>query len=133
PRRLTVLGAGYLGATHAACMAELGFDVLALDADASHVADLAAGRLPLYESGLEELLNRGLRSGRLRFTTSYAEAADFGDVHFVCVGTPQLKGSAGADLSQVFGCIDSLAPLLKRPCLIVGKSTTPAGTAAVLA
>jgi UDPglucose 6-dehydrogenase len=133
PRRLTVLGAGYLGATHAACMAELGFDVLALDADASHVADLAAGRLPLYESGLEELLNRGLRSGRLRFTTSYAEAADFGDVHFVCVGTPQLPGSQGADLSQVFGCLDELAPLLKRPCLIVGKSTTPVGTAAVLA
>jgi UDPglucose 6-dehydrogenase len=133
PRRLTVLGAGYLGATHAACMAELGFDVLALDADASHVADLAAGRLPLYESGLEELLNRGLQSGRLRFTTSYAEAADFGDVHFVCVGTPQLPGSQGADLSQVFGCLDELAPLLKRPCLIVGKSTTPVGTAAILA
>jgi UDPglucose 6-dehydrogenase len=133
PPRLTVLGAGYLGATHAACMAELGFDLLALDADASHVADLSAGRLPLYESGLEELLNRGLRSGRLRFTTSYAEAAEFGDVHFICVGTPQLKGSQGADLSQVFGCVDSLAPLLTRPCLIVGKSTTPAGTAAVLA
>src|SRR5260370_37886137 len=114
-------------------MADLGFDVLALDADASHVADLSAGRLPLYESGLEEVLTRGLRSGRLRFTTSYAEAAEFGDVHFICVGTPQLKGSPGADLSQVFGCADSLAPLLTRPCLIVGKSTTPAGTAAVLA
>jgi UDPglucose 6-dehydrogenase len=133
PRRLTVLGAGYLGATHAACMAELGFDVLAVDSDASHVADLAAGRLPLYESGLEELLNRGLQSGRLRFTTSYAEAAEFGDVHFICVGTPQLAGSNGADLSQVLGCVDALAPLLKRPCLIVGKSTTPAGTAALLA
>ena len=133
PRRLTVLGAGYLGATHAACMAELGFEVLAVDSDASHVADLAAGRLPLYESGLEELLNRGLQSGRLRFTTSYAEAADFGDVHFICVGTPQLAGSNGADLSQVLGCVDALAPLLKRPCLIVGKSTTPAGTAALLA
>src|SRR5260370_38837167 len=96
-------------------MADLGFDVLALDADASHVADLSAGRLPLYETGLEEGLNRGLRSGRLRFTTSHAEAAEFGDVHFFCVGTPQLKGPPGAVRSQASGGADSLPPLLPRP------------------
>ena len=132
-RRVTVLGTGYLGTTHAACMAELGFDVLGVDVDAARIGALAAGRLPFYEPGLEPLLDRGLRSGRLRFTTSFQEAADFGDVHFCCVGTPQRAESGGADLSQLYGCIDALAPLLDRPALIVGKSTTPAGTAASLA
>jgi UDPglucose 6-dehydrogenase len=132
-RRLTVLGTGYLGATHAACMAELGFEVLGLDTDEARIRTLAAGKLPFYEPGLEPLLNRGLQSGRLRFTSSYQEAADFGDVHFVCVGTPQRAGSGGADLSHLYSCIDALAPLLVRPCLIVGKSTVPVGTAASLA
>jgi UDPglucose 6-dehydrogenase len=132
-RRLTVLGTGYLGATHAACLAELGFDVLGLDTDPDVVAALAAGELPFYDPGLDELLGRGLRSGRLRFTTSYPEVAEFGDVHFVCVGTPQRPDSAGADLSQLMSCIDALAPRLERPCLIAGKSTIPVGTAAVLA
>jgi UDPglucose 6-dehydrogenase len=132
-RRITVLGTGYLGTTHAACLADLGFEVLGVDVDPGRIEALAAGRLPFYEPGLEPLLARGLRSGRLRFTTSFADAADFGDVHFCCVGTPQRAGSGGADLSQLFSCIDTLAPLLSRPSLIVGKSTVPAGTAAILA
>lgn len=132
-RRLTVLGTGYLGAAHAVCMAELGFDVLGLDVDGAKIGTLAAGRLPFYDPELESLLGRGLRSGRLRFTASYREAAAFGDVHFVCVGTPQRTDSSGADLSQLLGCVDALAPRLRRPCLVVGKSTVPAGTAAVLA
>jgi UDPglucose 6-dehydrogenase len=132
-RRVTVLGTGYLGTTHAACMAELGFDVLGVDVDAARIAALADGQLPFYEPGLEASLERGVRSGRLRFTTSFQEAADFGDVHFCCVGTPQRSESSGADLSQLYGCIEALAPLLSRPCLIVGKSTVPAGTAARLA
>jgi UDPglucose 6-dehydrogenase len=130
--RLTVLGTGYLGMTHAACMASEGFEVLGFDIDAEKVARLNAGDVPIFEPGLEELLKDGLSSGRLRFTTSYAEAAEFGDVHFVCVGTPQRRDGHGADLSQVDACIDGLAPGLNRPCLIVGKSTVPAGTAAVL-
>jgi UDPglucose 6-dehydrogenase len=132
-RRVTVIGTGYLGATHAACMAELGHDVLGVDVDRARIGALGAGTLPFHEPGLETLLERGLRSGRLRFTTSLREAADFGDVHFCCVGTPQRAESGGADLSQLHGCIDALAPLLERPCLIVGKSTTPTGTAASLA
>ncbi len=131
--RLTVLGTGYLGITHAACMASEGFEVLGVDVDAEKVARLNAGEVPIYEPGLEELLLDGLRSGRLRFTTSYEQAAEFGDVHFVCVGTPQRRDGHGADLSQVNGCIDALAPQLTRPCLIVGKSTVPAGTAVTLA
>jgi UDPglucose 6-dehydrogenase len=133
PSRITVLGTGYLGATHAACMAELGFEVLGLDVNPDQVSALASGVLPFHEPGLEELLRSGLESGRLRFTTSYSEAAAFGDVHFVCVGTPQRPDSAAADLSHVLGCIDALAPNLTRPCLVVGKSTVPVGTAEIVA
>jgi UDPglucose 6-dehydrogenase len=131
--RLTVIGTGYLGTTHAACMAELGFQVLGLDVDPERVADLGAGRLPFYEPGLADLLRRGLDSGRLRFTSSYREIADAGDVHFVCVGTPQRRDSQAADLSQVESAFRSLASVLDRPALVVGKSTVPAGTAARLA
>ncbi|SFN81077.1 MULTISPECIES: UDP-glucose dehydrogenase family protein [Actinomadura] len=130
--RLTVIGTGYLGATHAACMADLGFEVLGLDVDAERIARLSAGDLPFYEPGLEPVLRRGLETGRLRFTTSYAEAAEFGDVHFLCVGTPQKAGEYAADLRYVDDAVASLAPLLQRPCLIVGKSTVPVGTAARL-
>jgi UDPglucose 6-dehydrogenase len=131
--RITVLGTGYLGTTHAACLAELGFDVLGLDTDDTQVKALAGGSLPFHEPGLEELLQKGLDSGRLRFTTSYADAAEFGDVHFVCVGTPQRADSAAADLSHLEACVEALAPRLTRPCLVVGKSTVPVGTAALLA
>ena len=131
--RVTVLGTGYLGMTHAACMASQGFEVLGLDIDEEKVARLNAGQAPIFEPGLDELLRDGLASGRLTFTSSYAEAAAFGDVHFVCVGTPQRRDGHSADLSQVEACIAALAPGLTRPCLVVGKSTVPAGTAVALA
>jgi len=133
PVRITVLGTGYLGATHAACLADLGFEVIGLDTNETQVKALAAGSLPFHEPGLEQLLRSGLDSGRLRFTTTYEEAAEFGDVHFVCVGTPQQPGSDAADLTYLYLCVHALAPLLTRPCLVVGKSTVPVGTAAVLA
>jgi UDPglucose 6-dehydrogenase len=131
--RLTVIGAGYLGAVHAACLAELGFEVLGMDIDPVLVATLNQGQAPFCEPGLDPMLRRGLRSGRLRFTVSLPETARFGDVHFLCVGTPQRNGHPGADLSQLYACVDALAPLLRRPCLVAGKSTTPVGTAAALA
>ena len=131
--RIAVLGTGYLGTAHAACLAEMGFGVLGVDVNSAKIAALNRGELPFYEPGLESLLQSGLKSGRLSFTTSYAEAAAFGDVHFVCVGTPQREDSYGADLSQVNGCIDALGPLLDRPCLVIGKSTVPVGTAEILA
>ena len=127
--RLTVLGTGYLGATHAACMAELGYEVLGMDFDADKVAVLANGHAPFFEPGLDDLLAKGIESGRLRFTTSYQEAADFGDVHFVCVGTPQQVDSNAADLRFVDAVVEGIAPLLTRPTLVVGKSTVPVGTA----
>ena len=128
-RRITVLGTGYLGTVHAAWLAETGFDVLGMDADPAKIDALSRGVLPFYEPGLEPLLRSGLKSGRLSFTTSYAEVAAFGDLHFICVGTPQRAGSYRADLSQVHGCLRALGTLLDRPCLVVGKSTVPVGTA----
>ena len=130
---LTVLGTGYLGITHAACMAHLGFEVLGVDTDREKVAQLSGGQLPVFEPQLGDLLRAGLASGRLRFTTSYEDAAAFGAVHFICVGTPQRHDGDGADLTQVEACVAALAPLLTRPCLVVGKSTVPAGTAAAIA
>ncbi|WP_082310366.1 UDP-glucose dehydrogenase family protein [Nonomuraea sp. SBT364] len=133
PYRLTVIGTGYLGITHAACMADLGFDVLGLDIDADKIRRLNNGELPIHEPGLEPVLRRGLESGRLRFTTSYEEVGAFGDVHFVCVGTPQKRGEYAADVSYMDAAIESLAPYLDRECMVVGKSTVPVGTAERLA
>ncbi|MGW5308813.1 UDP-glucose dehydrogenase family protein [Nocardia thailandica] len=130
--RCTVFGTGYLGATHAACMAELGHDVLGVDVDPGKVAKLADGVVPFYEPGLDEVLQRNLAAGRLRFTTDYEMAADHGDLHFLGVGTPQKKGEYGADLKYVNAVVDTLAPMLERPATIVGKSTVPVGTAAAL-
>ena len=130
--RISVIGTGYLGATHAAGMAELGFEVIGVDTDAAKVRALAAGEVPFYEPGLPDLLSRHVASGRLRFTTSLAEAAAFADVHFVCVGTPQGPGGA-ADLRALHAVIDELVPALRRNALVVGKSTVPVGTAESLA
>jgi nucleotide sugar dehydrogenase len=132
-QRLTVIGTGYLGATHAACMAELGYEVLGIDVDADKIARLSAGDLPFYEPDLEPILRRNLENGRLRFSTSYDEAAEFGDVHFICVGTPQKPGEYAADMSYVDDTITALAPRLTRACLVIGKSTVPVGTAERLA
>ncbi|MGY2090641.1 UDP-glucose dehydrogenase family protein [Nocardia gipuzkoensis] len=130
--RCTVFGTGYLGATHAACMADLGHDVIGVDVDPGKVAKLSDGVVPFYEPGLEDVLRRNLDAGRLRFTTSYAEAAAHADVHFLGVGTPQKKGEYAADLKYVHAVVDTLAPLLERPSVIIGKSTVPVGTAAAL-
>ncbi|MQS12528.1 UDP-glucose/GDP-mannose dehydrogenase family protein [Streptomyces kaniharaensis] len=136
--RISVIGTGYLGATHAAAMAEFGFEVLGLDIDPEKIATLTAGRVPMYEPGLSELLVKHVAghegsTGRLRFTTSVKEAAEFGDVLFICVNTPQRKGEFAADMSYVDAAIDDLAPHLTRPALVVGKSTVPVGSASRLA
>jgi UDPglucose 6-dehydrogenase len=127
--KLTVIGTGYLGATHAAAMAELGHDVLGVDVDPAKIARLNAGDVPFFEPELPELLRKGLESGRLRFTTSYEEVGAFGDVHFVCVGTPQKKGEYAADLTYVDASVTALAAVVKPGAVVVGKSTVPSGTA----
>ena len=131
--RLSVIGTGYLGATHAACMAELGFEVMGFDVDEAKIAALRDGRVPFFEPGLPELLSKQVESGRLTFTTDIREVAAFADMHFICVGTPQKKDSNAADMRYVHAAVESLAPLLDRECLVVGKSTVPSGTAAALA
>jgi UDPglucose 6-dehydrogenase len=127
--RITVIGCGYLGATHAGAMAEAGHDVLGMEIDPAKREALARGEVPMYEPHLEDLLSKHVGSGKLRFTDSYAEIAAFGDLHFVCVGTPQQPESLAADVSQVESAISGLAPHLDRPTLVVGKSTVPVGTA----
>ncbi len=131
--KITVIGCGYLGATHAACMAELGHEVLGVEIDAAKREALTAGRVPFFEPALPELLQKHVASGRLRFTDSMEEAGAFADLHFVCVGTPQLDSSMGADVSHVDAAVRALAPHLRGPSYVVGKSTVPVGTAARLA
>ncbi|MGW0916846.1 UDP-glucose dehydrogenase family protein [Streptomyces sp. NPDC002784] len=126
--RLTVIGTGYLGAVHAACMAAIGHDVLGVDVDTEKITALSEGRPPFYEPGLDEVLTQGLACGNLRFNTRLSEAAAHGEVHFICVGTPQQAGSRAADLHYVDSVIDGLVPHLRSSCLIVGKSTVPVGT-----
>ena len=130
--KLSVIGCGYLGAVHAASMAELGHDVVGIDVDAAKIAMLSEGRAPFFEPGLPEILTSALATGRLRFSTDLADA--HGAVaHFIAVGTPQRKGSNAADLTYVDAAVDALIPYLSEGDLVVGKSTVPVGTAARLA
>jgi len=129
--KVSVIGTGYLGATHAACMSTLGFVVIGVDVDAAKIALLSSGKVPFYEPGLEELLQQELASGRLTFSTDLRAIAD-ADVHFICVGTPQSENSLAADLKFVDAALDAIAPICKPGSLVVGKSTVPVGTAARL-
>jgi len=130
--RIAVFGTGYLGATHAACMAELGHEVIGIDVDVAKLEKLSAGEAPFFEPGLNNVLKANADRGRLRFSSSYEEAADFADVHFIAVATPQKRGEFAADLGFVESVISVLAPLVTRPSVIFGKSTVPVGTAARL-
>jgi UDPglucose 6-dehydrogenase len=130
--RISVIGCGYLGAVHAAAMAELGHEVVGIDVDRKKIADLSAGKAPFFEPGLSDVLASATRSGRLRFSTDMADVQG-SQVHFIAVGTPQKQGSNAADMSYVDGAIDALIPHLRQGNLVVGKSTVPVGTAARLA
>jgi UDPglucose 6-dehydrogenase len=129
--RVSVIGTNYLGATHAAGMAEFGHEVIGVDIDADRVKTLNSGQSHIFEIGLEPLLEKHTASGRLRFTTDYSDIADWADVHFLALGTPSAPGG-GADLSQLDAAVDTLGPLLTKPTLVVGKSTVPVGTAVQL-
>jgi UDPglucose 6-dehydrogenase len=130
--RLSVIGCGYLGAVHAASMAELGHEVIGVDVDPGKVQALSAGEAPFFEPGLPEILQSAGATGRLAFTTSMAQAKG-ARVHFIAVGTPQSRGSNSADLTYVDAAVDALIPHLLPGDLVVGKSTVPVGTAARLA
>jgi UDPglucose 6-dehydrogenase len=130
--RISVIGCGYLGAVHASAMAELGHEVIGIDVDERKIAALAAGRPPFFEPGLPEILTSATATGRLRFSTDIADAAN-AEVHFVAVGTPQAADTNAADLSYVDAAFGALIPHLAEGALVVGKSTVPVGTAARLA
>ena len=130
--RVSVIGCGYLGAVHAAAMADLGHEVIAVDVDAEKVAALSAGTPPFFEPGLPEILSSSLASGRLRFTTDIAEVAGC-ELHFIAVGTPQSDDSGAADIRFVDAAVDALLPNLGPEDVVVGKSTVPVGTAQRLA
>lgn len=132
---ISVIGTGYLGATHAACMAELGFDVIGVDVDPEKIDSLSRGELPFHEPGLPELIRKHVDSGRLRFITDpdYSTVGAWADVHFIAVGTPQQPGGTGADLTYVDAATVGLAEGITKDSLIVGKSTIPVGTARRLA
>ncbi len=126
--KLSVIGTGYLGATHAAAMASLGFQVVGIDVDEQKITMLREGKVPFFEPDLEELLEAEVKSGRLTFATDFSAISDC-DVHFVCVGTPQKKDSLAADLTYVDASMKAVASHAKAGSLIVGKSTVPVGTA----
>lgn len=130
--KISVIGTGYLGATHAACMAEMGFSVIGIDNDPAKIEALSQGQVPFFEPGLSELLAKQVQSGNLRFTSDYQAAADC-DVHFICVGTPQSKDSLAADLTYVQSAFNSISKVAKPNSLLVGKSTVPVGTAQLIA
>ena len=130
--KISVVGCGYLGAVHAACMADLGHDVLGIDVDETKVAALSAGRTPFYEPGFEELLTRALGTGRLRFTTTPGGDLAGVDLHFIAVGTPQ-SDTGAADLSYVDAAVTTLLAGAAPGSVVVGKSTVPVGTATHLA
>ena len=127
--KISVIGTGYLGATHAACMSSLGFEVIGIDTDPAKIASLASGTIPFYEPGLAELLQSELKTGRLSFSTDFNAIKEC-DVHFICVGTPQVKDGLAADLTYIYDSLAAIAPVIKDGSLVVGKSTVPVGTAA---
>ncbi|MBT2538265.1 UDP-glucose/GDP-mannose dehydrogenase family protein [Arthrobacter sp. ISL-69] len=129
--RISVIGCGYLGAVHAACMAQLGHDVVGIDVDQRKIDALSVAKAPFYEPGLEALLEEVQATGRLSFTTDMSAAAG-STVHFICVGTPQKKGENGADMTYVDAAATALLEHLSPGDLVVGKSTVPVGTASRL-
>lgn len=131
PLSISVIGCGYLGATHAAALAHLGFEVTGIEVDPAKVAVLNEGRAPFHEPGLDALIAEGVSTQRLQFSSEISAAAGC-DVHFVCVGTPQRQGSGASDLTQVDAAVDALLPHLRAGDVVVGKSTVPVGTAAAL-
>lgn len=130
--RISVIGCGYLGAVHAACMAKLGHEVIGIDVDERKISELSEAKAPFFEPGLDELLKDVQETGRLTFTTDMSAAAG-SDVHFICVGTPQKKGENGADLTYVDAATVALLPYVLPGNVVVGKSTVPVGTAVRLA
>src|SRR3989304_3346206 len=126
-KQICVIGVGYVGLVTGACFADLGNRVIPLDVNEERIENLNKGIMPIYEPGLEELVERNVKSGRLTFTTSYKEAVDGTEFAFIAVGTP--SGVNGeADLQYVAAAARSIAELMRKAVIIINKSTVPIGT-----
>jgi UDPglucose 6-dehydrogenase len=123
-----MIGTGYVGLVSAACFAEFGVDVIAVDKDESKIDGLRAGRIPIYEPGLDDLVLRNTAAGRLRFTTDLPSAVRAADAVFIAVGTPSRRGDGHADLTYLFAAAEEIARGLDRNGVVVTKSTVPVGT-----
>lgn len=123
-----MIGAGYVGLVSAACFSEFGWTVACVDKDPQRLADLNAGRSPIYEPGLDELMQRNMRAGRLTFTNDLGPAVRDADVVFLAVGTPMRRGDGYADLSYVYAAVEEVAPHLTGFTVITTKSTVPVST-----
>ncbi len=123
-----MIGSGYVGLVSGACFSDFGHDVICVDKDAGKIAALEAGRMPIYEPGLEQLVASNVAAGRLRFTTDLASAVAGADAIFIAVGTPSRRGDGHADLSYVFAATEEIATALTGPTVVVTKSTVPVGT-----
>ena len=129
--KISVIGLGYLGATHAVAMAKLGHSVIGIEQDSQKLANLQAGKVPFFEPGLEVALAEVIKEGKISFQATHDENSASADIHFLCVGTPQ-SPTGSADTSYLYAAIKDLAPHLSSQALVVGKSTVPVGTAAKL-
>ena len=126
--RIAVIGTGYVGLVSGACFSEFGVNVVCVDKDAAKIEDLCAGKIPIYEPGLETVVETNCRAGRLSFTTDLKAAVDGADAVFIAVGTPSRRGDGHADLSYVFAAAEEIAASLTGYAVIVTKSTVPVGT-----
>lgn len=126
--RIAMIGTGYVGLVTGVCLADFGHDVVCVDRDAGKIARLKDGVVPIYEPGLERLLETNIGAGRLKFTTDMGEAVKSAQACFIAVGTPARRGDGHADLSYVFAVADELAPLIDEHMVVVAKSTVPIGT-----
>lgn len=126
---VVMVGAGYVGLVSGACFSEFGADVVCVDVDEERIRRLEAGEMPIYEPGLDDLVERNVRSGRLRFRTRLDGAVSEADLVFIAVGTPSRRGDGHADLSYVFEAAREVARNLSGYTVIVDKSTVPVGTA----
>jgi UDPglucose 6-dehydrogenase len=126
--RIAMIGTGYVGLVSGACFSDFGHHVTCVDKDVSKIDALRRGVMPIFEPGLEQLVERNVRGGRLAFTTELAEGVAGADAIFIAVGTPSRRGDGHADLSYVFGATEEIARALKKPAAVVTKSTVPVGT-----
>ena len=126
--RIAMIGTGYVGLVSGACFSDFGHHVTCVDKDAAKIEALERGVMPIFEPGLDQLVERNVRGGRLAFTTDLATGMAEADAVFIAVGTPSRRGDGHADLSYVYGAAREIAGALKKPTVIVTKSTVPVGT-----